>query len=199
MDTQLNILIDKIKQHGIEEGEKNAKEIVLLAENESTELLNNAQTKADALIAEAKQEADSILRRGTDALKQAQRDLLLVVENKLVTMCDKFVKQSTEEVLSGDNLKEIITTALSNWSFSSEEAIFVHLSKEHASKITSEAIAGAIKAQGATVSIKIDDSIAAGFKISKGSDSNFSFDFTSEAISAALSVFLTPNIQGLLQ
>lgn len=197
MELKLDSLIDKIKVQGIEEGERTAKDIVSKAEQEAQDIINKAKEEAKSIIDTAKQESDRMFTSGKDGLKQAQRDLLLSLETKLVELGNKFVSATTVEALDSVKLADIIKTALSNWNFDSNDTIFVHLSSDDAKNITQATLAGAVKS-GQDIEIKVDNSISSGFRISKG-DGGYAFDFTASSISEALSTFLTPNIRELLK
>lgn len=198
MEVNLDTLIEKIKVNGIEEADRKSKEMLTQTQVEAQEVIVKANNQAKQIIEEAQQESQIILKRGKDGLKQAQRDLLLSLEDELKDMCRKYISNISNQALSVNRLNDIIKTALSNWNFGENENIFIHLSSGDAQQITKESISGAVRAQGNTIEIKVDDSISKGFRISVG-DENFAFDFTADAVSTALSVFLTPNVQELLR
>lgn len=195
MELQLDSLIDKIKTHGIEKGRESADTLVSEAKQESENIINKAKVDATNIIESAKQESSRLLQSGKDGLKQAERDLLMSVEGKLKDLCTKYVSSVTTEMLTAQSLLELIKTALSNWNVETNESVFVHISSNDANTITKQAITGVLQNN---IEVKVDNSIANGFRISKGS-SGYAFDFTGNAINEALAVFLTPNVQELLR
>lgn len=199
MAVNLDTLIEKIKTQGIEESKKSAEEIISNASKEADSIRSQAEARATQIIEQAEQESTTIVNRGKDALKQAQRDLLLTLEGQIKTLFEKFIAQATHDSLDANHLKDIISTALSKWTLGANENIFIHLSESDAQKITKESLSGAVQAQGANIEIKVDPNITSGFRISKQDGGNFAFDFTADAITSALSVFLTPNVQELLK
>lgn len=198
MEYSLDTLVDKIKTDAIEKGEKTAQEIIAAADQKSETVLAQAASEAQRILADAQKESDNIILRGKNALKQAQRDTILSLKSELEALCKNYVSQVSVKALDHVHLKDMIVAALSNWNLNANDNVFVHISSEDAQHITKEVISGAVQALGSDIEIKVDDTITSGFKISKG-DGNYMFDFTSEAISEALSIFLTPNIQELLK
>lgn len=211
MEVQIDMLIEKVKQHGIAEGKKQADTLVQEARSEARAVVESAQRDAQRIVAEAQAQAALLEQRGADALKQARRDLLLTVKEDLRALFESFLRQETRKAMSGESLKELLVRALSAWKFGSGESVFISLSEADAKTILAEALAGALQVAGQTAgqsagqgagaafSVKGDAGISGGFRISRKSDGALQFDFTDEALSRALTSFLTPKLQEILR
>ena len=72
MTQQLQELIDKIKQEGVQQSEKEAQEIIAKAQSQAQQIIDAAKQKADKLIAEAKAE----IKRSEESQRLGTRRLL---------------------------------------------------------------------------------------------------------------------------
>ncbi len=193
MEVQIDTLIEKVKQHGIIEGEKKAEKVLSDAQNEARSIVASAKQEAQAIISEAQANAQALERRGKDALSQAHRDLLLTVKEDIKQLLNKFISQEMQGALSGASLQSVLEKALSQWKFGNDANVFISLSESDAKNIIHQAL------QGATVTLQSQSSITGGFRIARESDGALQFNFTDEALSQSLMSFLTPKLQELLK
>ncbi len=199
MEVQIDTLIEKVKNYGIEEGKKHAEGIIAEAQKKADAIMQEARQEATHIVENAQSEAHVLEKRGKDALIQAHRDLLLVVKSDLEKILRAFFERKTRDVLTTESLKEIITQALSKWDFGNEKNIFLSLSKEDAQRITQSAIEGLLKEKGEKITIQSSDKVLSGFMVSREGDGVLQFDFTERALSQSLTEFLTPTLRELLQ
>ncbi len=199
MEIQIDTLIEKVKQHGIKEGEKKAGETLQEAKREAEAIVASAKKEAQSIVAEATTNAEALEKRGKDALLQAHRDILLTVKEDIKQLLSAFISQEMRNALSGSALQSVLEGALSKWSFGNDANVFISLSEADAKKIVSEALQGALQAQGGTVTLQSHASISGGFRIARKSDGALQFDFTDETLSQSLISFLTPKLQELLK
>lgn len=198
MDAKLSEIIEKIKAEGVEKGKQKADELLEQAKHEAKYLVQEAKTEAESIVNAAKEQADAIVQRGKDALQQAERDLILVVREKLIELLSKFAKQRANEALTPQMMSEFLKTVLSKWDATSADSIFVHLSKQDAQAISTSSLEGLITG-GKTVEVKVDPQLSRGFMISRDNDGGLKYDFSDHAIRLALGTFLTQGIQELLE
>ncbi len=194
MDVKLDEIIDKIKTEGVNKGKEEASSLVSQAKSEAQSIIDDARTQAKQIIQQAAQQSESIVTRGTSALQQAKRDLLLVVKEQLASIIASFAQKNLAKALSTEATIELIKVALSKWNFQSNKSLFVHVSKEDAQKISAAALHSA-----GTIEIKVDEQLSKGFRISSDEQGSLQYDFSETAINEALTHFLTQNIQELLQ
>lgn len=199
MEVQIDTLIEKVRQHGIVEGEKKAEEIQDEAQRKADALVASAKEEARSIIAEAQVHAEALEKRGKDALSQAHRDLLLTIKEDIRQLLSRFISQEMRGVLSGASLQGVLEQVLSKWSFGKDENVFISLSESDVKNIIHESLHGALQAQGATITLQSHASISGGFRIARKSDGALQFDFTDETLSQSLVSFLTPKLQELLK
>ena len=74
MSQQVQELIDKIKQDGIQQADQKAKEIEGQAQAKAQQIINEAENKAEQLIASAKEEIKK-MEESTQILKQLDKKI----------------------------------------------------------------------------------------------------------------------------
>ena len=83
MDAQLKELIDTIKSEGVQEAEKQAKEILAAAEERGNEIIRNAEDRSSNIVEQARTQQKQSEQAGRAALVQAARDVILSVQAQL--------------------------------------------------------------------------------------------------------------------
>lgn len=76
-------LIEKLRQQGVEKGQKEASQLVEEAEHRADWLLSQAHQEAEQIVSKAKAEAAKLQQSGEDALRIAARDMHLEVRETL--------------------------------------------------------------------------------------------------------------------
>ena len=107
-------LIEKLRNDGVEEGKKNAAEIIKNAEDDAEKILQEAKSKAENILADAEQNAQRLRKGGEDALKIAMRDIVLELKAKLSeTVSERVHQLISTELAQEDFLKELILVVAS--------------------------------------------------------------------------------------
>lgn len=105
-------LIDRLKDKGVSEGERQAQEIVAKAQTNAQSILKHARMEADKLIAEAKSEALFVQDSGEQALKRAYRDIKLQLKEELVSAFSRQLQfLVSKELSNSDTLKSLLVSA----------------------------------------------------------------------------------------
>ncbi len=198
MDVHLDEIIGKIKTEGVDKAKQEADQLLSQAKIEAEKTMQNAKSDAHEIINRANQQSTSILERGKSALQQAERDTVLVVKEKLNKLFSGFIAQQVHGSLDSNVLTELIKKALSQWNMEKNEALFVHVSKDDAQKLVAAGISN-LSQGNRKIEIKVDEQISRGFMISQDSGGALKYDFSDQAVSEALSTFLTQYIQELLR
>ena len=191
MDIKLDNLIEKIKQDGVNEANKLSDEIVNKAKEDASSIIEGAEKKAKEIVDSARKDAQDYQSNAEKALKQAQRDLILVLREKITLLFDSSFKREISEVLSPEFLKELILKVVE--SFSSGKETEVLLSSADAEKLKDLISSSLKKELKNNIVIKTDDRISKGFRIGIQGE-NVYYDFTDEAILEALKQFLSPDL-----
>lgn len=117
-------LIDKLKNQGVSEGQKQAEQIIKEAQNKASAILSQAQAEADKLLAETRHTLEVERKSSHEAIKTAFRDTEIALRSKVrdafsvhlkrlvaLEMQDRdFIKQLVL-VIAGMETKEIAKTS----------------------------------------------------------------------------------------
>lgn len=197
MKMELKSLIDKIKKDGVEQAEKEAREIIAKSEDEARQIIKEAQDEKQQIIKDAENAADSLRRSSEEAIKQSGRDALLTLRERVTEFFNRVLKSKMSEQLSPDLLKEVIVKAVENCQKEGAMDIEVVLSKDdkkNLEKVLFEALAEEAKKRLTLVG---KEGIGKGFRIGeKGKDSYL--DFTDDALAEAFKRYLNPRLAEML-
>jgi len=197
MDTQLNTIINKIKQDGVEEAEKKAKEIVESAEKQAETIIKAAKDKETQMLENAEKEALSFTTNSKNLLKQAARDVLLGLKERVVEFFDRVVKGKVEETLDTDVLKKAIIKIADNFSPNKDLKLEVVLSEQD-KKSLEKTLFNAMKKQSKEfIQLKKSEQVKKGFRI--GEKDKYSYiDFTNDGIAEIFKSYLNPKLIEML-
>ena len=194
MDAQLNEIIQTIKSEGVENAEREAAEIKRKAEEEAEQTVKDAQARAQEIVENARSEAEKLEASGKAALKQAGRDLILNLRNRITTLFDTVVKQSVAESYSAETVSEAVVALIKKWPEEQTSDLVVLLPESQADKVESQLRSKLADEFKKGLEIKPVRGINAGFRISVR-DGSVYYDFSEEGIAEVLSAYLSPRLQ----
>lgn len=197
MEVELNNLIDKIKKEGVEQAENNAKALTREAQGKAKKIVADAQRRKDEIIKEAEVQTQNFKKSAEKALKQAARDVLLTLRERVTEFYYRIVKEKVSESLTPEVLKEIIIKTIGNFRKDNILDIEVLLSKADKVKLEKSLLSALRREAKKHFSIMDSANVEKGFRIGeKGQDSYF--DFTDEAITEAFKRYLNPKLLEIL-
>ncbi len=195
MDVKLEKLIDKIKAEGIEQAEQEAGQILQNAKKEADQIVKGANKKADQIIEDAKTETEKLQISGKSALKQAERDAVLVTKERITEILNNVFKKEISEKLKPDVVVELIKKMVEN--SGDDQKMKALVSQQDVDKLEKLLVSKAQKGLADSVEIKVDRGVSKGFRIGKKGEDVY-YDFTDESIAEFLREFLNPSIQKML-
>ncbi|MBA4503398.1 ATPase [Marinobacterium marinum] len=102
-------LIERLREQGVEQGQREAAELIEDAERRADWLLEQARQEAENLRRSAREDADRLRRAGEDALKLAARDMQLQLREQLSHAFSDRVKLQVSELFDSDVfIREVI-------------------------------------------------------------------------------------------
>lgn len=197
-EIKLDNLIQKIKEEGVQEAKKQSEDIISQAEEQARQILEDARIKRDSIIRVGRVDADNLKKNGQEALRQAARDVLLSLRERIIELFDSVVKNRVSQQLSPENLKDIIKKIIENFKKGESPDIEILLSRQDKKELEGvfwKAFADELK-KGVT--LKTSPHIEKGFRIGE-KNKNFYYDFTDEAIAQTFKLYLNPKIRDLLK
>ncbi len=199
MDAQLQKLIEKIKEDGVQTAEEEAQRIREEAQKEAEKIRRDAKNEAEKLRTEAEQEVQRRELRGNEALKQAGRDLLLSLKGEIESLFDRYLQEAAGKALDdAEVMRDAVSAVLGSWSRDEEKEMEVLLPEKKAADLE-KALKGKLAEDiKKGLEIKTSPDLDAGFRISAKDGSAF-YDFSAEGLAAALSQYLNPRLAALVE
>lgn len=194
----LDGLIRKIRQEGVERARQEADTLLAAAKQQAAEIVQAAEQRAAQLIGEAEER----LQQEATALRQAQgraaRDWLLAVRAELNGLVRGLIQRECSAALTGPPLGELIRRVAVEWMrHNGSKDLALLLSEQDARALGDSFLARLQSELAAGVSVQPDPAIHAGFQIG-GHGESMRFDFTDAALAESLATYLNPRFAWVL-
>jgi V/A-type H+/Na+-transporting ATPase subunit E len=199
MAIQVQELIDKIKNEGVQ-----------AAQDEATRILAGARAEAEAIVAEAESRAKDLSRRaqeaitrdqgaGKEALVHAARDAILQLGKDMQRVLDRVVSREVKAGYDEAALKRIVPGLVASWKDSGSGGLTVLLSPQDLAALEAF-FAEKLKAELSTGGLELASGadIKSGFKIVERYGSAY-FDFSSDALAELISSHLNPGLAEIVR
>ncbi|MCK5288315.1 MAG: DivIVA domain-containing protein [Candidatus Omnitrophica bacterium] len=197
MEVKLDSLIEKIKKDGVEEAKKASDEIIQKANKEAEKIINEAKHKAEKFLNDSKDEFEKLKNNTQSSLKQASRDLLLVLREQIMGVFDRIFKKQVSKSLTPDLIKQLIVKVVDNWIVQKNDVVEVLVNEEDKKKLEDLMLSLLKQEAGNMIEINIGKNVDKGFRIGiKGQD--VYYDLTDESILEAIKEFINPSIAAML-
>ena len=199
MEIQLQELINQIKHDGVKAAEAEAASILESAKAEAEKIISDAKAEAEKTMLEAKAQNERFVRAGEDSIRQAGRNLLISFRESVAKELNVIVGKNVKDALSSDALSQLILTAVENWTKDTEaEDISVLVGRGELASLEAGLLAGLKERMCAGVTLKASDDFEGGFRISV-QDGQAYYDYSAEAVTELLAVYLTPKLISLMK
>ncbi|MDD3374235.1 MAG: hypothetical protein PHY73_00735 [Candidatus Omnitrophica bacterium] len=199
MGRQVQDLIDKIKQEGLEAAEQKSQELELKAQKKADEIVAQAKKKAASIIENAKAESDKLEASAKTAVTQASRDMLLDLRKKIQEMLNKIILKETTQALTPEMICEVLKTIIKNSMDSKADAkIDIKLNPKDLDAVSNGVVAKLKEDVRKNIEIHASEDIDVGFTISFDAGKS-SFEFTNQSLAEYLSIYLNPKVAELLK
>lgn len=195
MAMELEHLISKINQEGVEKGEKQAAEILARAKERAAAIVAEAEAAAKAHMAKAERDSLVYVERGTRSLEQAARDLLIGVGQSIETMIQDIVTSATDEALDPRTLKRMMVKMAQAYAEKNgtESSIELLIGEQDQAEIVKFFARQYRRRLVSGLNITIDHGVRKGFRVVLENERVY-HDFSKPAIAEALGNFLRPHL-----
>ncbi len=195
MVEELQHLIDRIKQEGVETAEQQGAQIVAKAKEKAAAIVKEAEQKAKTFLEDAERNSEAFTERSTKTLEQAARDLLISVGQGVENILADIVADSVEKALSIDTLKQMLVKMAEAYAAhqGNESRIDLLISPQDKEELIRYFAEQYRQRLLSGVELHVDNEIFKGFRVSFVDDHVY-HDFTREAIAESLTNFLRPQL-----
>lgn len=192
MAEELQQLLEKIRNDGVEKANADAAAIIAKAKTDAAAIIRDAEAKAAALRAGAETDAAAFEARAQKTVAQGARDVVIEVKDAVGKMLDRLLAKDVNAALADP--AEAAKLAL---------AAVKELNAADAQLAAGAKLAEALKAQLAAdaakgVKVTLDENTGAGFSL-RLDNGRVEHDFSEAAIVAALAKRLRPDLAKLIQ
>ena len=200
MVDELQNLLDRIQKDGVEQAEAEAARIVQQAKDRARETVGGAEREAEEKLARADQDSQVFVDRGTKALEQAARDLIIGVQKDLERIFQESVRESAGEALTPETMAEMMIKLSEAYGKHDlkENHIEVLLSPKDRDQFVKLSMGKYRESLGQGIEIRSDAGIRKGFRISFRDDKVY-HDFTVDAVADALAGLLKAPLRDIVK
>ena len=196
MAEQLQHLIDRIRQEGVENGEKTAEALVAEAKKKAADIVAEAQKKAQDATAKAEADAKAFAERGRQTLQQAARDLLISIGGSVGRVVSGVVDAKVGAALTPETVGQMLVKLAA--AYGSAENLTVALGEADAAALKGGVSKEVNDMLAKGLQIESDKEIFKGFRLGTKGGQVF-HDFTKEAIAESLANFLRPDLADVVK
>lgn len=194
----LDGLIQKIRQEGVERARQEADALIGAAKKQAAEIVQAAERRAEQLIREAEERRQQDATALRQAQERAARDWLLTVRTELNDLLRRLIQRECSAALTDPALGELIRRVAVEWMrYGGGKDLELLLNERDAQALGDSFLARLQSELGVGVEVKPHPAIHAGFQIG-GQGESMRFDFTDEALAESLAAYLNPRFAGVL-
>ena len=192
MAEEIQYIIDQIQKEGVEKASEKGKKIIESAKEEAKKIISDAEKIYNEKCEIAKNEAMALEEKSLNSIKQASRDLLILLGQSCEKLVLKSLNTSVKKEIDASFLKDLILKVVSN----TNNDLNLSLNSSDI-LILKDFIISTFENSSNEVSLVENNEILNGFTVGI-KDENVYLDYTNEAISEALSSFLRPELSKII-
>jgi Archaeal/vacuolar-type H+-ATPase subunit E len=197
MAQELQALLDKIQNEGIEKANQQARDVAAAAEKAAAEKINAAEKKAADIVAKAEAGAAVLRERAEQALQQSARDVVLETGRKLQHIVDRILLANVDGELDSAFLQEFIGLAVkasAQQDAGDVEILANPAQAEKAAEFARRQLAGAF---GGKVKVSASSDVKSGILI-VADNGRIEYDFTAASLVGAMSRMMSQSLSAMI-
>lgn len=200
MVDELQSLLDRIQRDGVEQAEAEAARILREAKEKAQGIVSQAEKEATDRVAKADEDSKVFVDRGTKALEQAARDMVIGVQKDLEKTFIESVRESVGAALTPETMAQMMVKMSEAYGAHElkESRIDILLSEKDRDAIVGLFMQKYRSALGRGIEIHAESGIKKGFKVSFRDDKLY-HDFTVDAVTEALAGLLKSPLREIVK
>ena len=192
MAEEIQYIIDQIQKEGVEKASEKGKKIIESAKEEAKKIISDAEKIYNEKCEIAKNKAIALEEKSLNSIKQASRDLLILLGQSCEKLVLKSLNTSVKKEIDASFLKDLILKVVSN----TNNDLNLSLNSSDILKLK-DFIISTFENSSNEISLNENNEILNGFTVGI-KNQNVYLDYTNEAISEALSSFLRPELSKII-
>lgn len=200
MSEELNGLLKKIREDGLEKAEAERESILNAAKAEADALLQQAKAEAEAIRKNAAADAEVSQAKANAAIKQAARDVVISLKSALEEKLRNVVSASVKDAMTPQEMATLIQKIAEQFLKDDETTLELELSASgNAGNAVSDKLLASLSDDlRKRTEIKNVRGFAHGFKIGF-SDSSVYLDFSDTALTDVICEFVGPKLAAVIK
>ncbi len=196
MAMELQGLLDRIKEEGVEKANEEANAIIANAKEDAANIIATAKEDAEKTAKSAEEEANKSEKRAKATIQQAARDVILSLRNELEDRLKKVVADSINDAMTPEKMGEILLEMTKHNTKNADiEVILAKKDMESMEKLFKGSLVKDLKTNPElTLGFDFKSGLKIGFK---GNDTFF--DFSDDALSDMICSFIGPKLTAILK
>ncbi len=196
MAMELQGLLNRIQDEGVQKADEKANEIMSKAKEEAVNIINKAKEDAEQSAKFAEEEANKSEARAKATIQQASRDVILSLRNELEDRLKKVIADSVSDAMTTEKMGEIlIEMAKKNNNDAGIEVILAKKDMDDMEKLFKGSLVKDLK-NNPELTLGFD--FKSGLKIGFKGDDIF-FDFSDDALSDIICSFVGPKLTAIIK
>ena len=196
MAEELQGLLDKIQSEGIAKAEAEKNAVIESAKAESAKIIENAKKEAAEIIRKAEENAEMSRTKGSAAIKQAARDVIIALRADMEKRLKKLVSDCLGEAMTPELMGKIILEMVKAYrekNPNGEATVELLLQQKDAAALEKYLKSGVLKDLKANPSISVGGDFSSGLQLGfKGED--VFLDFSDDALTDVICAYVGPKL-----
>lgn len=199
MTDQLQSLLLRLQQDGVDKGREQADELLTQARAEAARIVAAANAEAQQALERSKAEAARLEQRAQAAVKQAARDLLLSIGQRIEVLVGKLVGERVAEVMDGPTVVALLQRLIEAFVDRGRVngGLDVVVGPELKRALTDTTLQHLRQRLEHGLTLHVGAGLGHGFQVRMG-QGGVTHDLTEKAIAAAVAELVTPEIAQLV-
>lgn len=200
MAEDLQSLLAKIQEQGLDKANAERAAIIKKAEQEAAEITAKAKAAADAMRRAAEEECASLTKRAENAVKQAARDIVLKLNVELKERLNAILQENTANAMTPELMGRIINEMAAAYiKDGKQEAKLEVLVSPKSLEEMNAALKGSLKDSFVKQpTLFADMELGGGLKVSVSGNDVF-YDFSDDAITDIVAAYIGPRLAAIVK
>ena len=200
MAEDLQSLLAKIQEQGLDKANAERAAIIKKAEQEAAEITAKAKAAADAMRRAAEEECASLTKRSESAVKQAARDIVLKLNVELKERLTAILQENTANAMTPELMGRIINEMAAAYiKDGKQEAKLEVLVSPKSLEEMNAALKGSLKDSFVKQpTLFADMELGGGLKVSVSGNDVF-YDFSDDAITDIVAAYIGPRLAAIVK
>ncbi len=201
MPDELQSLLDRIHNEGIKKTEEEKNAIILQAKHDAAEIIKNAKQEAFEVLKTSRIEASKNESKAKETIRQAARDITILLEKELMNRLTHCIKAATERALDAKLIGQIIIKMVEYYKEQHSDidlSLELVLSQQEDENLIKSAITSLSEDIKSNPIIFKDSNITSGFRLGFTGNDLF-FDFTDDTITELICNYIGTKLTAILK